>query len=152
MPRVLPVVLGIALIVYAFIDCLRMPDREMPPGLPKALWLIVIALVPVLGAAAWLVVSRLPATGPPKALWLIVIALVPVLGAAAWLVVSRLPATGAPRTRKPRPIAPDDDPEFLANLDWKARKAHYDQLRREREERSAQDGDEPPVSPEQPTP
>ena len=121
MPRVLPVVLGIALIVYAFIDCLRMPDREMPPDLPKALWLIVIALVPVLGAAAW-------------------------------LVVSRLPATGAPRTRKPRPIAPDDDPEFLANLDWKARKAHYDQLRREREERSAQDGDEPPVSPEQPTP
>jgi len=119
MARVLPVVLGIALIVYAFIDCFRTPANQVPPGLPKGVWLLVIALVPVLGAIAW-------------------------------LVVSRLPAQGNARGRRPRPVAPDDAPEFLANLDWQARKAHYERLRREREQRQAEDGDGPAVEPEQP--
>jgi len=121
MGRVLPVVLGVALIIYAFIDCVRTPPRLMPPGLPKPVWLLVIALVPLIGALAW-------------------------------LLVSRLPAQGTSRGRRPRPVAPDDDPEFLANLDWQARKAHYERLRREREQREAEEGGGPAVEPEQPTP
>lgn len=102
MARVLPVILGIALIVYAFIDCLRTDERSAPPGLPKAVWLLLIAVVPVIGALAW-------------------------------LLVSRLPNDGTSRRRNQRPVAPDDDPEFLANLDWEARKAHHERMRREQE-------------------
>ena len=115
MLRVFPVVLGVALIVYAFIDCARTDERRIPPGLPKPVWLLLIALVPVIGAVAW-------------------------------LLISRLPSDGTSRRRQQRPLAPEDDPEFLANLDWEARKAHHERLRREKEEREA--GGEPdPDSP-----
>lgn len=112
MVRVLPVVLGIALIVYAFIDCLQTDERLVPPGLPKPVWLLLIGLVPVIGALAW-------------------------------LLVSRLPTDGSSRRRPTRPIAPDDDPEFLANLDWEARKAHHERLKREREARGDADPETP---------
>lgn len=104
MPRLLPIILGLALIIYALIDCVQTPEEDVPPGLPKTVWVFIILLVPVIGAGAW-------------------------------LLVSRLPNAGGGRVRRSRPVAPDDDAEFLANLDWQARKAHYERLRKEREAR-----------------
>jgi hypothetical protein len=125
--RYLPVILLVALTIYALVDCTRYEDSEMPVGLPKAVWVILIVIFPAAGAIAWLVVSRV---GRADA------------GAAA-----RRPATGArpgPRpagrpspfaSRRPAgPPAPDDDPEFLAALDQERR-------RRERERRAAEGGD-----------
>ncbi len=93
----------IALIVYALVDCVRHDDTTMPVGLPKAVWVILIVLFPGAGALAWLVVSRVQRqaqrTGGPAR---------PSYGSPAPRTSPRRPIT--------RPVAPDDDPEFLASL------------------------------------
>lgn len=96
-------VIPLAIMVYALVDCVRTPESQAPSGVPKAGWILVIVVVPVLGAVGWLVVSRIPGINLPR----------------------------ASRPKRPRgPVAPDDDPQFLANLDWQARKAYYEQQRR----------------------
>jgi hypothetical protein len=85
MVRVLPLVLAFGLIVYAVIDCWQSPAPAVQV-MSKPAWLVVILVVPVFGATAWLLAGR-PPRGPA--------------------------GVGAPR----RPLAPDDDPEFLRQLD-----------------------------------
>jgi hypothetical protein len=82
--------------LYALIDALLIPG-SLARSLPKWLWLVVIVVIPFLGAVAWLVAGRptraqVPAgdAGP--------------LGRAA----ARRAATQNP--------APDDDPAFLRKL------------------------------------
>lgn len=55
----------------------------------------------------------------PRALWVPVVLFVPLLGPIAWFVAGRPVGTGRPRPGgKPRrrPVAPDDDPDFLKSL------------------------------------
>lgn len=95
-----------ALWIYGVIDCAQTPRHRMPAGLSKPIWLGITILVPAIGALAWLVISRLAqADGGTK----------------------------LPKRRSKGPTAPDDDPEFLANLDWQARKAHYQRQKAEQE-------------------
>ncbi|HZK05017.1 MAG TPA: PLDc N-terminal domain-containing protein [Actinomycetaceae bacterium] len=116
MARVLPVVLAVALWIYGLIDCAQTPEDRMPPGLAKPVWLLIILLVPGVGAVAWLVVKGIAAASTDG------------------------PGQGPVRRKKRGPIAPDDDAEFLANLDWQARKAHHERLRREKEAKAAAEG------------
>ncbi|MDN5558307.1 MAG: PLD nuclease N-terminal domain-containing protein [Ruaniaceae bacterium] len=112
MARILPIVLLLALIIFALVDCIRTPKYEMPPGLPRGAWIALIILVPVVGAAAWLLVSRFRGIAPGGAL------------------------------RRPKgPTAPDDDPQFLADLDWQARKAHHERMKAEKERKAAEESD-----------
>ncbi|MDO5727626.1 MAG: PLDc N-terminal domain-containing protein [Bowdeniella nasicola] len=130
MPRILPYILPVALAIYALADCALTPRWRVPSGLPKGLWIVLI-LVPVIGPIAWLVTSRLAGH-------------------------SRTEAIRPPRLRRQRPVAPDDNEAFLADLDWQARKAHYERLKREREAAEQADrerrlherdhDDEPPAS------
>ena len=54
----------------------------------------------------------------PKPAWFL-IALVPLVGALAWLTLGR---AVVPTVRRPqRPVAPDDDPDFLRGLGDKFR-------------------------------
>lgn len=85
MGRVLPIVVAIALLVYALIDCLQ-TDSTRFRSLNRAAWVAIIVLIPLIGPILWLVLGKQRArpqrpTGPP-----------------------------------PRPLAPDDDPEFLNHL------------------------------------
>lgn len=89
----------------------------------------------------------------PKVLWLIVVILLPTVGAVAWLLLGRPIGAGLrpgdttphkPRSA-PRPLAPDDDPTFLARLDDETRRlrAWEDDLRRrEGELRRKDEGEE----------
>ncbi|WP_213454204.1 PLD nuclease N-terminal domain-containing protein [Rhizomonospora bruguierae] len=83
---------GLSLTVVAVIGCLSAePDRVRV--LSRPVWLLVILLLPVAGAIAWFVTGRpLPVGTAP----------------------GQHPASG--RT-PPRPLAPDDNPEFLRSLD-----------------------------------
>jgi len=92
MVRYLPFLLEIALLLYTLIDCIQTDERRVR-NLPKLLWTVIIVLVPFVGPIAWLLGGR-----PPRE------------KAGAWPL--RPPAPGEKR----RPIAPDDDPEFLAGL------------------------------------
>jgi hypothetical protein len=56
----------------------------------------------------------------PRALWVLVILLIPLLGPLAYFLSGRPkapPREHGPVLRKPRPAAPDDDPDFLRSVD-----------------------------------
>lgn len=82
MPRVVIVIIVIALTVYALIEAIG-ADPGRVRLMPRWLWLAAIACLPGVGAIGWLALGR--------------------------------PAGGAPRPPR-RPIAPDDDADFLRGL------------------------------------
>lgn len=58
----------------------------------------------------------------PKVVWFLVIVFVPAVGAAAWLLVGRVRGSATPPPRRSRPVAPDDDPDFLWRLEQDRRR------------------------------
>jgi hypothetical protein len=55
--RVLFVVLSIAIQLYGLIDCAQREDSDVR-SLPRWGWLIIIVLIPTIGAVAYLVAGR----------------------------------------------------------------------------------------------
>ncbi|MFE9662051.1 PLDc N-terminal domain-containing protein [Streptomyces sp. NPDC005955] len=90
MLRALPFLLILALWIYAFIDCLNTPEKEVK-HLPKIAWVIIVLLFGqvLIGPIAWFVAGKerkgALAGGPGRR------------GSAPW-------------------VAPDDNPEFLKSL------------------------------------
>lgn len=112
-------ILLVALWVYCIFDVVS-TDETLMRNMPKVLWLVVVILLPTVGAVAWLLLGR--PTG-----------------------VGLRPGDTSPRRPRPaaRPLAPDDDPTFLARLDEETRRlrAWEDDLkRREDELRRKDDG------------
>ncbi|MEU2077526.1 PLD nuclease N-terminal domain-containing protein [Streptomyces sp. NPDC013489] len=64
MLRALLFIIPLALMIYAFIDCLNTPEEEVK-HLPKPVWAIVVLLFSVVGAIGWIVAGkdRRPRTG-----------------------------------------------------------------------------------------
>jgi hypothetical protein len=62
MAKVLLVLAAIGVTIYAAIDCFRSEDAEIR-GMPKALWLLVILLIPLFGGLLWLLLGRQPLPG-----------------------------------------------------------------------------------------
>ncbi len=116
MLRLLPMVLILALALFAVIDCLSRDDDEIR-GLPKVLWVLVILLFPLLGSLAWFIAGRPRGAGLP--------------GRAG----SGSGGTGGERrfgrstggSTGGRVVAPDDDPEFLRRLDEQRRRRTDDE-------------------------
>lgn len=108
MPRYLAFVIVVGLAVWAVLDISRSDDDERL-GVHRALWIALVVLVPVLGAVVWMLVSR---------------------GRRA----ARQSGTGAgggpggtrPQRRRSGPVAPDDDPDFLRQLDEERRRREQD--------------------------
>ncbi|RRS00569.1 PLDc_N domain-containing protein [Glycomyces terrestris] len=89
----------LALVIAALADCLGGEHR--PRKLTRAWWVVIILLVPVAGGVLWFSVGR---ARPPR----------PQPG------TGRTGSTGGPRD--PRgPVAPDDDPDFLRDIDRRLR-------------------------------
>jgi hypothetical protein len=81
----------------------------------------------------------------PKVVWLLIVIFVPLIGPIAWLLLGRPERAGDTNYRKPqpRPLGPDDSPDFLATIDpetdrlrrWEEDlKRREDELRRREEE------------------
>ena len=87
--RYLPLLLWFGLLVYCLVDVAQ-ADEARVRALPKAVWIVLIIVFPILGSIAWLIAGR------------------PVAVAGR----------GRPSSRGRRggPTAPDDDPDFLAGL------------------------------------
>lgn len=85
----------------------------------------------------------------PRPLWLL-ITLIPLVGGLAWLTFGRPLIGGQPPPRSARPMAPDDDPEFLQSLERSfrerrrqaaeeaRRRRRAEEVRRQAEEEAAQ--------------
>lgn len=97
MLKILGFLLPLVLAVYALVDCAQ-TDATRVRRIPKVGWILVIALLWVVGPVAWLVAGKDRDDGS---------------GASRW----RPGAAGRPGTGQPaRQVAPDDNPEFLAQL------------------------------------
>ncbi|MDQ7909806.1 PLD nuclease N-terminal domain-containing protein [Phytohabitans sp. ZYX-F-186] len=115
----------IVLAVLALISCLSAEEDEIR-ALPRLVWVLIILFFPLVGSIAWFLAGR-PARERTAG--------------GGWRV-------GGHETR--RPVAPDDDPEFLKSLD--AGKSSQDRelfeqweqdlRRREDEMRRRETGDE----------
>lgn len=84
----------------------------------------VIAILVGLGIYIWFIIDVLRTPGVsvrtlPKPLWLVIVFLLPLIGGVIWLVWGR-PRPEPRRGRRGRPIAPDDDPRFMRQLDEQA--------------------------------
>ena len=86
--RVLLTLAGLALTIYAVIDCIQTADDRVK-HLPKIAWVVLVVLIPWVGPIAWLIVGR--ERSFPSGPW-----------------NPRRPITG--------PRGPEDDPDFLRNL------------------------------------
>jgi hypothetical protein len=59
---------GIALWIFALVDCIRVQDDAMYRSGTKLIWVLVIVLTQVIGAIIYLVIGRPePGTRPPSA-------------------------------------------------------------------------------------
>ena len=107
MPRVviLMSLLQLALLVYGLVHCIQAAEGGVR-HLPKWAWILLMFFMPVAGPIAYFIAGR------------------PL----------RAPGTVPPRRLKQAPRGPDDDPDFLRNLN----------VERERRERT--DGDAAPGS------
>jgi Phospholipase_D-nuclease N-terminal len=120
----------LALMVIALIDCLS-TDEYAVRNLPKLAWVFIILLFSPVGSIAWFVAGR-----PQNQR---------VGRAGEWR-----PGNGFPEYERPRPLGPDDDPDFLRSrgraqrddeemfAKWEAdlRRREEELRRRERENRS----------------
>jgi len=93
---VIAAIISVALMVFAFVDAIFF-DRLRVRGVPKPAWLVIIVVVPIVGAVLWFLVGR----GPRG-------------------------AGGSNGRRHRGPVAPDDNPEFLRNLNIKKPKDETD--------------------------
>ena len=89
--RFLPFLISLVLSVYALFSCIQTPDEDVP-HLPKLVWIVLIVFVPFVGPIVWLLMSR-------------------TQGGDGREAVVR------PSRPVSRPVAPDDDPDFLKSLD-----------------------------------
>lgn len=80
---------ALAITVYGLVDCIR-ADRDARRGIPPWAWIVLIIVLPGLGAIIWLISSRMGGS-----------------------------SSGQLRRG---PVAPDDDPEFLRELEWRNRR------------------------------
>ncbi|GAA3938707.1 hypothetical protein GCM10022244_53840 [Streptomyces gulbargensis] len=68
MLRALMFILPLALLIYAFIDCLNTPEDETR-HLPKVIWVIVILLFPVVGSVGWIATGKQRRPRPARGGW-----------------------------------------------------------------------------------
>ena len=66
MTRLLPLILILAISVYAFVDCARTPQESIQK-FPKWAWILAILVAPfAIGGIAWLFIGRSRGLGGPK--------------------------------------------------------------------------------------
>ncbi|HLL67205.1 MAG TPA: PLD nuclease N-terminal domain-containing protein [Micromonosporaceae bacterium] len=125
MGRLLPLlaIASLVLFVFALVDCITSNKNDVR-ALPKGLWIVIILLIALFGPIAWLVAGRprSPGSGPG----------------------------GGRSGRGPRrPLAPDDDPEFLDGLAQQRRddeellRQWEADMRRQEDDRRKPPGDDP---------
>ncbi|GHE43294.1 hypothetical protein GCM10017673_51860 [Streptosporangium violaceochromogenes] len=96
----MPLLVGLALLafwLYCLFDAITTPDEEAR-NLPKLLWVVIILLLPLAGGLFWLLLGR-PNGSPAQ----------------------RGPFPPPRPSRPEAPKGPDDDPDFLRDLDRRLR-------------------------------
>ncbi len=137
MARVAIVLLAATVTIYAFIDCARTPAEAMPGKISKPLWLLLTAIAPLLGASIWLffkyqkvLTSETPIGGKD--------------------LLQKLYRSGNKKTKGP--LAPDDDPDFLARLEARNRRKAFEEKQRAQNKKTPTDSEQDEKDEESPSP
>jgi hypothetical protein len=104
-------VVELALLIFCLVDCISIYDSRIKV-LNKIAWVFIIILLPFLGPILWLTIGKDRSANRP-----------------------------AERARDARPLAPDDDPDFLRNADQ--HESQEARIRRLEAELKALDDDKP---------
>lgn len=116
--RALMFILPLALMIYAFIDCLNTSEEDTK-HLPKIAWVFIILLFWVVGSIGWLFAGKVRHSAAGGA------------GLSSW----------QPGGRRQQWVAPDDNPDFLKSLkDDKDAKTAERAAAEEEEERGRREG------------
>jgi hypothetical protein len=100
--RVALAVAVLVIFVYGLVDVIR-TDGRLTRGISKPAWIVVMIVLPVIGAILWLLIGR--------------------------------PRGTSPQQSQRHPTAPDDDPDFLRNLEARRRnQAEAERLKRLKDE------------------
>ncbi|PYC67496.1 hypothetical protein C7C45_21015 [Micromonospora arborensis] len=116
----------IVLAVCALISCLSAEEGQIR-SLPRIVWVLIILFFPLVGSIAWFVAGREPNSGAGK----------------GW-------SGGTVQRKQRRPVAPDDDPEFLRSVQDRAKQQdqelfqRWEEDLRRREDDLRRRDDEPP--------
>jgi hypothetical protein len=101
---------------------------------------IVILAVFVYGLVDLIRTDARLTRGISKTAWIFVQILLPVVGATLWFLIGRPRGTDAAPVAYSHPVAPDDDPEFLRNLEIRRRnQAEADRRRKLKDELDAKE-------------
>ncbi|RIV40605.1 PLD nuclease N-terminal domain-containing protein [Micromonospora radicis] len=98
----------IVLAVCALISCLSAEDDDVR-HLPRIAWVLIILFFPLVGSIAWFLAGRAPTPGGIRSQW---------------------GSSGGRPAERPRPAAPDDDPEFLRSIEERSRQEDQELFRR----------------------
>lgn len=78
--------------------------------------------------------------GISKPAWIVVQIVLPVIGAVLWFIIGRPRGTGPAPASYGHPVAPDDDPDFLRNLEIRHRQqAEAERLKKLKDELGAKE-------------
>lgn len=107
----------LALWIYCVIDVVTTPGHTMR-NLPKPAWLLLVVFLPPFGPLAWLGLGRarvdaggdLPSPGPRRG------GGATAVGRGPWVPGPTATTRPTRPGRSSHPVAPDDDPDFLAGL------------------------------------
>lgn len=107
--------LAVGVIIYSLIECAQ-TEKYKVRSLPKGAWILLILLLPIIGAVLWLFFGR-----PKKA---------------------------DPTTQPQRGRGPDDDPQFLRNLEERRRQKEHERRLQEWENELKRTGRPPGEKPQ----
>ncbi|MFZ2625869.1 MAG: PLD nuclease N-terminal domain-containing protein [Propionibacterium sp.] len=65
MARVLPVIVLLALTIYAVVD-LAQTDSSEVPAMPKWMWAVMVICLPAVGPVAWIIMGRFGVLAPKE--------------------------------------------------------------------------------------
>jgi hypothetical protein len=103
--------------------------------MPRVLVAVAVLAIFVYGLVDVIRTDKHLTRGISKTAWIVVMVVLPVVGAALWFIIGRPRGTRPEPQAYPRTTAPDDDPDFLRNLEIRRRnQAEADRLRKLKED------------------
>lgn len=121
----------LALWVYCIFDVIS-TQEALVRNLPKMMWLLLVVILPGVGSISWLVLGRPQGAGFR-------------LGDTDYRSESGYGRPGMRPPRAPRALGPEDSPEFIAEIDDRARRLRKweEDLKRREEELRRRQGEDP---------
>ncbi|WP_426996819.1 PLD nuclease N-terminal domain-containing protein [Pseudarthrobacter sp. N5] len=108
--------------------------------MPRVLLAVAVLAIYVYGLVDVIRTDARQTRGISKTAWIVVLALLPVVGAALWFLIGRPRGSQTAPQNYRRSSSPDDDPDFLRNLELRHRnQLEADRLKKLRDELQAKE-------------